>query len=169
MLKRVRTKKAKRRAEKEAEGQRPTKKQCQREERIALVQLKAYWECFPLQKGKEQPKTMRDAESSEDELIEDNGQEQKRRTRSGPSNDSSQELIVANIVPSRRRYLEELKECIKGKREATQEKRRKLDPTNSRVYPSAINGNVEHAYEDCEHERIKGKWQHASFKKGNRI
>ena len=125
MLKRVRTKEAKRRAEKEAEGKHPTKKQCKREERIALVQLKAYWDCFPLRNGKEQPKKKQDAESSEDELIEDNGQEQKRRMRSGPSNDSSQELIVANIVPSRRRYLEELKECIKGKREATQEKKMK--------------------------------------------
>jgi len=166
MLKRVRAKEAKRKAENEADEQNPIKKRCQRGERIALVQLKAYWDCYPRQTGKEQLRKTRDAESSEDELIEDNGQEQTRIMRTGPSSESSQELIVANIVPSRRRYLEELKECIKGKREATQEKRRKLDPPNSREHPSAINGKVEHAYEDCVRDRIKGKGQQASFKRG---
>ena len=137
-----------------------------REERIALVQLKAYWDCYPLQTGKEQLRETRNAESSEDELIEDNGQEQLSRSRSGPSNDTNQELIVANVTPNRRRYLEELRECIKCKGEATREKRRKLDPTNSGEGPSAINGNVEHASEDIVHERIKGKGQLASFKRG---
>ena len=53
---------------------------------------------------------------------------------------------------------------VKG--EATQEKKRKLDPTSSGECPSAINGNVEHASEDLVHERIKGNGQQASFKRG---
>ena len=47
----------------------------------------------------EQLRKTRDAESSEDELIEDNGQEQLSRSRSGPNNDTNQELIVANVTP----------------------------------------------------------------------
>ena len=125
LLERVRGKQAKRKAEDEADEQDSVKKQCQREERIALVQLKAYWDCYPLQTGMEQLRKTRDAESSEDELIEDNGQEQSSRLRPGPSNDSIQELIVANVTPNRRRYLEELRECIKCKGEATQEKKKK--------------------------------------------
>ena len=162
--KRVRTKEPKR-SRKWSWGTNSNKKRCQREERIAIVQPKAYWDCFPLQTGKEQLRKTRDAESSEDELIEDNDQEQTSRSRSGPSNDSSQELIAANVTPNRRRYLEEVRECIKCEREATQEKGRKLDPTNS----GAINGNVEHASEDHVHERIKGKGQQASFKRESNL
>ena len=65
------------------------------------------------------------------------------------------------------RYLDELSKCIKAKGQEAYDKRRKLDPTNSGDSPSAINGNVEHASEDIVHERIKGKDQLASFKRGS--
>ena len=48
MLKRGRGKDAKRKAEQDEVAQRPTKAQCKREDRMAEVQLKAYWACFPL-------------------------------------------------------------------------------------------------------------------------
>ena len=48
MLERVRNKQTKRKAEEDAIAQRPNKAICEREERMANVQLKAYWACFPL-------------------------------------------------------------------------------------------------------------------------
>ena len=48
MLKRVRGKQAKRKAEEDEIAQRPNKAVCEREERMAEVQLKAYWACYPL-------------------------------------------------------------------------------------------------------------------------
>ena len=48
MLERVRDKQANRKAEEEASTHKPSKAACDREERIAEVQLKAYWACFPL-------------------------------------------------------------------------------------------------------------------------
>ena len=48
LLERVRDKQAKRKAEEEASTHKPSKAACDREERIAEVQLKAYCACFPL-------------------------------------------------------------------------------------------------------------------------
>ena len=48
MLERIRDEQAKRKAEEDAIAQRPNKSVCEREERMANVQLKAYWACFPL-------------------------------------------------------------------------------------------------------------------------
>ena len=48
MLKRVRDKLAKRKVEGDEIAQRPNEAVCEREERMAEVQLKAYWACFPL-------------------------------------------------------------------------------------------------------------------------
>ena len=86
--------------------------------------------------------------------------------KTGTSKDSEVEIIIADAFPDRKRYLDELRKCIKAKGQAAHDKRRKLDPTNSGDSPSAINGNVEHASEDIVHERIKGKDQLASFKRG---
>ena len=48
MLQRIRDKQAKRKVEIEASTHRPNKALCEREERMANVQLKVYWACFPL-------------------------------------------------------------------------------------------------------------------------
>jgi len=48
LIERVRYKQAKRKAEEDADLLKPTKAVCERDERIAEVQLKAYWACFPL-------------------------------------------------------------------------------------------------------------------------
>ena len=48
MLERVRERQNKRKAEEADDDLKPSKLVCEREERIAKVQLKAYWECFPL-------------------------------------------------------------------------------------------------------------------------
>ena len=48
LLERLRDKQAKRKAEEETSTHKPSKAVCDREERIAEVQLKAYWACFPL-------------------------------------------------------------------------------------------------------------------------
>ena len=94
MLKRVRAKEVKRRAENNAEEQGPTEVRCEREERIAVVQLKAYWDCFPLLANQTQPGRTQDIENSEEELIEDDGQERRSYSKPGSSDDHNQELIV---------------------------------------------------------------------------
>ena len=48
LVKRVRGKQAKRKSGEDADLLKPTKAVCERDERIAEVQLKAYWACFPL-------------------------------------------------------------------------------------------------------------------------
>ena len=48
MQMRVRAKEAKRKNEEDETAQMPSKNRCEREERIAEVQLKAFWNCFPL-------------------------------------------------------------------------------------------------------------------------
>ena len=117
----------------------------------------------------DQLRNKRDAESSEDELIEDNGQGQISIMKTGSSTDAEGEIINADAYPDRKRYLDELRKCIKAKGQAAHDKRRKLDPTNSGDSPSAINGNVEHASEDIVHERIKGERAASKFQKGNQI
>ena len=94
MLKRVRAKEAKRKAENDEREQGPTKVCCEREERIAVVQLKAYWDCVPLLANETQPGRTQDAENSEEELIEDDGQERWSNWKPGSSDDSNQELVV---------------------------------------------------------------------------
>ena len=94
MLKRVKAKEAKRKTEYDEREQGPTKVRCEREERIAVDQLKAYWDCFPLQTNETQPGRAQDAENSEEELIEDDGQELWSNSKPGSSDDSNQELIV---------------------------------------------------------------------------
>ena len=114
----------------------------------------------------DQLKNKQDAESSEDELIEDDGHELASTINAGPCMEPDTEIICANAVPDRKRYLDELMKSIKAKGQEAEDKRRKLDPTNSGDSPSAINGNVEHASEDIVQERIKRKGQPASFKRG---
>ena len=132
MLIRVRAKEAKRKAQHESEDQETVKKRCQRKERMAIVQLKAYWDCFPLPAMEDQLRTKRDAESSEDELIEDDGQGHIGILKTGPSKDSEVEIINADAFPDRKRYLDELRKCINAKGQPAHDKRRKLDQTNSR-------------------------------------
>ena len=48
LLERVRDKQAKRKAEEDPTMPKPSKAVCEREERIAEVQLKTFWACFPL-------------------------------------------------------------------------------------------------------------------------
>lgn len=48
ILLRVRSDEAKRKAEQNEIAQRPNKTKCEREERMAEVQLKAFWTCYPL-------------------------------------------------------------------------------------------------------------------------
>ena len=90
MLKRVRGKEAKRKAEDDGNEQRPTKLQCEREERIAVVQLKAYWECSPLPVDETQVGKKRADETSEEELIEDDGQDLWCNLKPGSSDDPNQ-------------------------------------------------------------------------------
>ena len=134
MLERVRAKEVKRKAENDAEEQGPTKVRCEREERIAVDQLKAYWDCFPLLANEAQPGRTQDIENSEEELIEDDGQERRSYSKPGSSDDHNQELIVQKVEakqnankanPDRRQYLAELRDRIKAEGEATGEKKEK--------------------------------------------
>ena len=67
---RVKGKEAKRKAEEDETAQRPTKVQCEREERMAKVQLKAFWTCFPLPDNEKQPEDVPVEDDSEDEFME---------------------------------------------------------------------------------------------------
>jgi len=106
MLKRVREKDAKRKAAINEEEQRPTKLRCEREERIAVVQLKAYWECFPLPVKQTRAGDAHADETSEDELIEDSGQDSWCNSEPGPIRGSDQELIIAKAKRSTQREQE---------------------------------------------------------------
>ena len=50
----------------------------------------------------------------------------------GPSKGSEAELINADAFPDRKRYLDELRKCIKAKGQAAHDKRGKLDPNEFR-------------------------------------
>ena len=80
--------------------QRPTRLQCEREERIAVVQLKAYWDCFPLPVEKNHNEDTPVEETSEEELIEDMGQDHWRNQEPGASDDPNQELVVDKAEPT---------------------------------------------------------------------
>ena len=69
------------------------KKKCDREERIAGVQLKAYWELYPLRTGERQAEHLPLPESDDDELIEDRSQCIGNANEMGSRSESEQELI----------------------------------------------------------------------------
>ena len=102
MQMRVRAKEAKRKNLEVETAQMPSKKRCDREERIAEVQLKVYWKCFPLPTCGKQAEDIPVEALSEDELIEDGCQGTSCDQRTGNHDESDQELIVeAAEVPQR--------------------------------------------------------------------
>ena len=105
MLKRVREKDAKRKAEENENVQRPSKAQCDREERMAKVQIKAYWACFPLPEAGRQAEDIPVEEDSEEELMESMWQD--LRCNQGPGSDdgSEQELIADKTEQRQQREL----------------------------------------------------------------
>ena len=74
-----------------------SKKRCGREERIAEVQLKAYWELYPLptcERQAEHTHTRTPApDSDDDEVIEDRNQKIEVTHETGNHSESEQELI----------------------------------------------------------------------------
>ena len=74
MQMRVRAKEAKRKVEEDETAQ--NKKRCEREERIAKVQLKAFWTWFPLLSNERQDQDVPVEDESEEELIESKGQDE---------------------------------------------------------------------------------------------
>ena len=106
MLKRVKEKEAKRKAEHDEYEQRPTELQCEQEERIAVDQLKAYWKCFPLPTEETQDGQTRAEETSEEELIEDVWQDHWSSLGLGPSDDTNQELVIDKAEHSHQRVPE---------------------------------------------------------------
>ena len=68
--------------------------QCERKERVAVVQLKAYSDCFPLPAEETQDGQTQAEETSEEELIEAVGQDHWCNLEPGSSDDPNQELVV---------------------------------------------------------------------------
>ena len=66
---------------------------CDRDERIADIQLKAYWECYPLTTFGKQPEDTPLEDTSEDELIETESEHSRGKLKTGNHDDSDQELI----------------------------------------------------------------------------
>ena len=91
MQTRVRQKEAKRK-EMEAESM-ARKKRCDREERIAKVQIDAYWDLYPLPLSIEEAKSTAAPDSEDDELIEDQNHETKADLGTEKLNESEQELV----------------------------------------------------------------------------
>ena len=91
---RVRAKEAKRKAEEGETAQRPTKVQCEREERMAKVQLKAFWTCFPLPDSERQAEDVPVEDQSEEELMESMWQDLHCNNDPKWDKGSDQELIV---------------------------------------------------------------------------
>ena len=125
----------------------PTKSQCEREERIAVVQLKAYWDCFPLPFVETQ-----EGQTRADDIVEANAKQ-----------------VEANANVERRDYLAALRDRIKIEGEAAEVKKRKLEPLNSGKSPRALNGEVEPAKKDFVHNRIQEEGQRPSFKRGIKL
>ena len=71
----------------------PCKKRCDREERIAEVQLKAYWKCFPLPNCEKQAEDVPVEDESEEVLIETVWQKISCDQKSGSDDGSELELI----------------------------------------------------------------------------
>ena len=64
----------------------------------------------------DQLRNKQDAESSEKELIEEDNQGQASTINTGPCLDPDAEIICADAVPDRKRYLDELRKKHQGKR-----------------------------------------------------
>ena len=90
---RIKAKEAKRKIQEAETAQLPNKKRCDREERIAEVQLKAYWKCYPLPTCGKQPEDIPLEDTSEDELIEIECDEARSKLGKGNIDESDQELI----------------------------------------------------------------------------
>ena len=170
-----------------------SKKRCDRDERIAEIQLKAYWECYPLTTYRKQPEDTPLEDTSEDELIETESEHTRGKLKTGNHDDSDQELIPevfetpkltapldhmvkrqpslnasAAISNKRQKLAKTSQASIVAKAEADA-KRRKLDPLNlgAGTDPKAINGEVEHGKgKDLMHTRIHHWEPRASVKRG---
>ena len=164
MLLRIREKEAKRKTlDVESTAK---KKRCEREERITLVQLKAYWDTFPLPLQVDEAAEIPAPSSDDDELLEEPPSKLCVSWKPGTSqndheiiveperrDDKSYSRIAANCA--RRDLVKALHISIEDKTE-TDAKKRKLDPQNSRVGtdPSDINREVDHALKDPLQARI---------------
>ena len=141
-LKRVRGKDAKRKAEQDEVVQRPTKAQCEREDRMAEVQLKAYWACFPL------PDTPNVTE----------------RMPTGTHEHQRQVGKQAEATGSRKDFNKALRTSIAEKVEVDAKRRKchqaELDPTNSGKDQSVLNRDrkVELTEDDLHQAGIQ-KWE----------
>ena len=108
MLERIRNKQTSRKADEEMVTHRPNTVVCEREERMAAVQLKAYWELFPL--------TASLAESKGSEASESpTGQTHPQDPRKQRSNE-------------RKQLLETLRPTIEDKGQAQAKKRKTQEP-----------------------------------------
>ena len=114
------------------------KKRCEREERIAMVQLKAYWDLFPEAVKDERAKSTPAPESDDDELIEDSKLGNDGNMRPGMRY-NDQELIEEVATYHDKSYTRmmarnarlELRKTLQASIEDKQEteaKKRKLDP-----------------------------------------
>ena len=177
--------KASKRKEVEAEST-ANKRRCDREERIAKVQLQAYWDLYPLPARIVQAEGTPAPDSDDDELIEAQSHETSVVPEIGTHSESEQELIVHddnNAICMRSKaqrsschrgasssarceLLKTLQSSIDGKAEADA-KRRKLDPVNSRAGtdPKVINRDVEQTCEDPLNTRIRNRELRASTKR----
>jgi len=100
---RVRAKEAKRKTVEDESAQMPSKKRCEREERIAKVQLKAFWTCFPLPVNERQAKDVPVEDESEEELLERMWQDISYFQKPGSDYGSEQELIADETERSEQR------------------------------------------------------------------
>ena len=146
------------------------KKRCERDENIAIVELKAYWDLFPLPAKEERAKSTPAPDSDDDELIEDSKLGNDGNLRPGMRlND--QELIeeVATYkdkscsrMAARNARLElrkTLQTSIEDKQEADA-KKRKLEPPNSRegqIRVLSIGTLIKHIRILCKQEFNTGK------------
>ena len=174
-------------------GEHGEKEKIDREERIAEVQLKAYWELYPLHLDGKQAEHIPLPESDDDELIEDRSLSTGNANETGNRSGSDQELIEEDQCNThlsvsadrlrssikkesctrmaannaRQKLLKTLHSSIDSRAEA-EAKRRKLDPSNSRVREDlkAINRDVERATVDHTHARIHQREPRAIIKRG---
>ena len=120
------------------------KKRCEREERRAENQLRAYWETFPLPDDA----TMVAGDGDESRDVDNPSRHMPRHKCLGPTSSSC-----------RRKLINSLRTSI-AERAEPDFKRQKLDPQNSREGedPVAINRDVDSATKDQSHTRIH-KWE----------
>ena len=90
----MREKETKKRAEEDEVAQRPTKVQCEREERMAKVQIKAFWACYPLPDNVRQVEDIPVEDDSEEELMESMWQDLHCNQDPNCDEGSEQELIA---------------------------------------------------------------------------